>query len=404
MKIPLALAFLGLIALKGAWSQSVLLPTGNPFPAFFFKGIKDNGPVPWANSCLVVLRRTAAPLRIKATRMGQGTVDMKCSVLASSRADGPKSLVVRLGMEGPPDDSVGEPWSAGRGEMQERELPVSSCYLALVTKPKGVEWKKFEGPVVPRMIIVSEANFRPAEGSGMQRTLASLFRAVATAPAGQAPQLSRWLYDLWHTQAVPLIEKWKPGFPTDTRLAALSDDSLDKETDKAIGSAAITEARKAGPSERSYLTLLGAIWGADAGFGPFFDSCTDPKAKPDLGVLMGMVESPSFAVLPVRQAIDIARRAGKMAGIIMRMASMEGTLSEQDRKDMFLLTSTMARPQDRREVYRVMCKDLPIDLTKSYPDGLLPPYKSDGSIPNEPAYRAMWQRQLGLPVTDLPPP
>jgi hypothetical protein len=226
----------------------------------------------------------------------------------------------------------------------------------------------------------------------------ALFRAIGATSEVDSKMLVRWAYAEWKNESEPIRQKMAPVVPDDPTLAALTRDPVDAS----IGAAAITEATKAEPTPKTYLTLLGGMWGNPQRFGPFFAACRDRKSKAQADLLTSLVTDPSFYELPFEEALTLARRVNPpFAGVILKFTAMRGRATNAQLRDLFLLSGGL-EPRDRRRVYLMMVPSLPIELQKEYPDGFIPDYKSNGSIPHEEQLREMWAKYLGIPNVDKP--
>lgn len=362
-----------------------------PGAAFYFAGPTTASPIDWPNTHLFLLRRKEQPIHVKAIGSGAGTVELDCSVKACSAQDAPMDLAIRLGLNAPPDPSVGVVVPTDRAERLESALPKSSSYLALVTKPRNKKWSEL-GPVVPRLFVPVSPDLKVAVSAGKPSILEAVFRAINASSATDSQMIVRWAYQEWKAEGAPYLHRMEPAIPDNPSLATISGDP----TNLRIGQVAIDEARKALPTARTYLAVLGGLWGNSARFTPFFQACQDTKTEAQPDLLISLVSDPSFYELEFNEALALANKVKRpLAGVILRFTRMSGAISTDQLKDLFLLSSGM-RMQDRRRVYLMMVPSLPLELQKDFPAGLIPDYKSDGSTPHEQEYRQKWASYLGV--------
>lgn len=361
-----------------------------PHTSFYFDGPAVASPIDWSNTYVFLLRRKENNLRIKAGSVFNGTVELLCSVKDSTAKDAPQDLQIRLGLNAPPDASVGT-LRTDKDVFLESDFPRSMRYLAIVTKPRNKRWSDL-GPVVPRLFVPLSPSFKVKKVVGKQAGLETIFRAISEASTKDSQMLVRWVYEEWKAEGAPYYRQMAPVVPLDPTLASVSGDSANLR----VGETALAISRSSSPTARTYLTMIAGIWGNSARFEPFFLACQDRRteALPDL--LMEMIDDPTFCELKLDEAMPLARKVKRpYAGIIMQLTRVSDTLSSAQLADLFSLSGAV-REIDRIKIYDKMVPSLPLELRKRYPDGLIPECKSDGSIPHEAELRQKWAAYLGL--------
>lgn len=370
------------------WGQTFL---ESGFTKFYFDAPSVNSPIRWADSCLILVKRNSEKLKVKATPNHSGTVEFGASVSACSIDAGPSAVTIRLGINDIPRPEIGTVLKGSKLDQIDAQLPNGETYLAIITKPENTKWSEL-GTVVPRLFIPVPVNVKLKPRPGKVSNLSSLFQILPDASPYPTKLLVLWLYEEWKSEATPLLGRYIPVSPPDSTLYALSSNDNDRQ----IGDAAITLSKGANPTSRLYLTMLGGIWGAKERFSPFFQACLDQKTKPDADLLRRLITDPSFTELTLPDALSLAKKANPiLAGVILKFASVRPPISNDQLKELFALSNGLPNP-DRRRIYGMMVSSLPVDLVADFPNGLIPPYKSNGTIPGEVAYRQKWAEYLGI--------
>jgi hypothetical protein len=340
---------------------------------------------------LILVKRNSEKLKVIATPNLSGTVEFGASVTACSVDAGPSTVKIRLGLNDIPRPEIGTILEGGKLDQIDAQLPNRETYLAIVTKPENTKWSEL-GTVVPRLFIPVPVNVKLKPRPGKVSNLSSLFQILPDASPYLTKLLVLWLYEEWKSEATPMLGRYILGSPPDSTLYALSSNDNDRQ----IGDAAITLSKGANPTSRLYLTMLGGIWGAKERFSPFFQACLDQKTKPDADLLRRLITDPSFTELTLPDALSLAKKANPLlAGVILKFSSVRPPISNDLLKELFALSKGLPNP-DRRRIYNMMVSSLPVDLVADFPKGLIPPYKSNGTIPGEVAYRQKWAEYLGI--------
>lgn len=346
---------------------------------------------------MILVRRNSGKLKVKTTANLSGTVEFGGSVTACSIDSCPSTVTIRLGLNNVPQTEGGSTLEGSKSDQINAQLPNGETYLAIVTKPADMKWSEL-GTVVPWLFIPVPPNVKLKLRAGKVSNQSSLFQILPDASPYLTKLLVLWLHEEWKSEGAPLLGRFIPGSPPDPTLYALSN----KDSDRQIGDAALTLSKGASPTSKLYLTMLGGIWGAKERFSPFFQACLDQKSKPNTDLLRRLISDPSFTELTLPEAVNFAKKANPpLAGVILNFASARPPISNDMLKELFTLSKGLPNP-DRRRIYNMMVSSVPVDLVADFPKGLIPPYKSNGSIPGETAYRQKWAEYLGIAGT-IPP-
>jgi len=364
-----------------------------PVANLWFDPPSEQAPMHWMDSCVVLLRRSTAEVRVKASRNSYGTIDVPCEVTSSSIPRGPKNVVIRFGLNMPPGPIHSDDWPQDRAKRFDAAVPRSETYLAILSKPKKLAWGDLD-LAVPRLFVPLTSQLRVSLGQARMAALLAIFQALRSSDSRSSARMIDWLDVEWHVEAKGLSKGNGTIHAGDNRLVALSGD----ENDEAIGEAALREANRAGSTAHCYLTLLAGMWGCEERFTPFFKSCEDNRSLADPGLLEKLVADPPFLELSLDEGVSLAKKVSKQyVGVVLKFVrpNSKGGLTQKQRKELYQLTARLSSP-DRLAIYSMMVTGLPPEMIAWYPNGLIPPYKSDGSIPGESGYRQKWEGYLGL--------
>lgn len=380
----------GLLAATVALAPAQSLLEGK-FTRYYFDGPSAISAINWPRTHLFLLQRTPEVSRIQQSPIGLGTIEIPFSVVSTTATKTPAVLTLRLGLNQPPDPLIGTRVDGDLIGMLDADFSRSPTYLALLTLPDGKTWREVD-LAVPRLLVPLGTKSAVKLSAGKTGNLASVFSALATVSKPYREVLAKWVYEVWRAEFTVYSEKYKPYFPTDPTISKLSGDPVHLQ----IGASALAAAKSANATGRTYLTLFAGMWGTPNRFAPFFASCKDPKTEADPDLLAKFVSDPHFPDVTITEALTLAKEfQPALQGVPFLFIKDARASSTADLKEMFFLSSGM-RMEDRHEIYNLMASSLPYQLRQEFPEGFLPPYKTDGSTPHEQELREKWAAYLGI--------
>ncbi len=347
-------------------------------------------PIDWANSRVVLVKLSSESPTMEADKMTNGRLCLTCDVVSASSGPEIRQINICLGVNGPPGNA-NYVWGPKRHLAQNDPLiPRGNAFLAVISKPKSASWVS-AGYVVPRLFVPVDPSISVRKVSAKDAAFTAILQSLRIADANRSKFWMRWLCDEWHGENSQYLKS-----PEDLRRKVFTPRTYEA-SDIAIASAALRLAEKSPARARTYLTLLSGVWGSDQGFEPFFKSCEDARSDAEASSLGDFLVEPPFPILTVERGLEIARRVRRRyVGVVLRLVYIsESAMDNAKRKSLYELTVGLGS-EDRSKIYNMMGSGLPLELVDMYPEGLLPPYKSDGSIPGEDGYRRKWEEYLGI--------
>lgn len=371
---------------------------------WYFDEPSDKSPVVWDDSCVMLVRRTTAPLRLKGLpQTPTGELSIETEVLQASREGVSPKLILRIGRNLPYDAGQGGTFDSQLAQQCEASFPKQTTYLVIVSRQHGADWGEVKN-TVPRLIVpVPSTVSVSTSATSRGKMLDIVFRALCKCPPSSATMTVQWLYAEWHSEETSALQRLNVSLAKDPRLFAITHDPADA----GIAERALSLSEKADATSRIYITFFAGLWGGATRFRPFFDACKDVRAQPDVATLDKSLISPTFAELSPTEALALVQQVPhSLTGVILKFVDPHQKFDIDDMKALFLLSKD--RPaKTRLQIYQLLFWQLQPEFALEHPGKFRPygkagPVLPENGIIREDQLRQDWEDYLGISHPNRP--